>query len=392
MRAIRVMDSTRPAVVLAPDSFKGSLAATDACAAMAAGLRRVWPHVDVRLRPMADGGEGTLDAVLAAVGDAGTRSHLRVRGAGEEPVSAAWGLVTQQQARVAVIESAQVVGILDASGMRVPVTARSTRGVGELIRAVLDSGIRRFMIGLGGSSTNDGGAGLLAVLGLKLLDAQGASVAPTPAGLVALSSVDAASLDPRLREIDVTIMSDVSNPLCGPRGATAIFGSQKGVAERERDDIDRTLGRFAALAEAALGVSVAERPGAGAAGGLGFALQLIGGRFASGARVVADLIGLDEALRDADWAITGEGRSDAQTLLGKAPFVVAEAAARAGVPASLLSGALDAKALPDLGAHFAGCFALPDAPMTLADCIANAAPALADRAEQMARLFHAARH
>jgi glycerate kinase len=385
------MDSNRPAVVLAPDSFKGSLDATDVCAAMAEGLRRVWPAVDLRIRPMADGGEGTLDAVLAAIGDQGSRSQLRVRGAGEETLVAAWGLVSQQQQSVAVIESAQVVGITDAAGMRVPVTQRSTRGVGELIRAVLDSGVRRFMIGLGGSSTNDGGAGLLEALGLRLLDAQGAPVAPTPAGLATLSSVDAASMDPRLREIDVTIMSDVSNPLCGPRGATAIFGPQKGVTDEQVADIDRVLERFATLAERALGTSVSDRPGAGAAGGLGFALQLVGGRFASGARVVADLVGLDDALREADWAITGEGRSDAQTLLGKAPFVVAQAASRAGVPASLLSGALDAKALPELGARFAGCFALPDAPMTLADCIANAAPALANRAEQMARLFEASR-
>ena len=385
------MDTNRPAVVLAPDSFKGSLDAAGVCAAMAIGLRRVWPAVELRVRPMADGGEGTLDAVLAALAEQGTRSQSQVPGAGDEPISAAWGLVAQSQHRVAVIESAQVVGITDAAGMRVPVAHRSTRGVGELIRTVLDSGVRRFMIGLGGSSTNDGGAGMLAALGLKLLDAQGTRVAPTPAGLASLAAVDGSSLDPRLRDTDVTIMSDVSNPLCGPRGATAIFGPQKGVTEHERDDIDRTLARFASLAEAAVGASVADRPGAGAAGGLGFALQLIGGRFASGARVVADLIGLDDALRDADWAITGEGRSDAQTLLGKAPFVVAEAAARARVPASLLSGAVDPKALSELGAHFAGCFALPAGPMTLADCIANAAPALADRAEQMARLFVAAR-
>jgi len=385
------MDSHRPAVVLAPDSFKGSLAAPDVCTAWTEGLQRVWPHADIRARPMADGGEGTLAAVLAAVGDQGSRSQLRVRGAGNETTSAAWGLLEQPQGRVAVIESAQVVGITDAAGMRVPVNDRSTRGVGELIRAVLDSGVRRFMIGLGGSSTNDGGAGMLSALGLVLLDANGGTVAPTPAGLAALAAVDATSIDPRLRETDVTIMSDVSNPLCGPRGATAIFGPQKGVTERDRDDVDRTLARFASLAEAALGRPVAQLPGAGAAGGLGFALQLVGGRFASGARVVAGLIGLDEALHGADWAITGEGRTDAQTLLGKAPFIVAEAATRAGVHVSLLSGALDAKALPELGARFAGCFALPDAPMTLAECMANAPSALANRVEQMARLFAASR-
>lgn len=391
MHAKNAMDANPPVVVLAPDSFKGSLDANEVCAAIASGLRRVWPAAQIRQRPMADGGEGTLDAVLAAVGDQGTRVTRLVPGAGGERIEAAWGIVVQQGERVAVIESAQVVGITDTAGMRVHVVDRSTRGVGELMRAALDAGLRRFMIGLGGSSTNDGGAGMLAALGLELRDAGGAPVEPTPSGLARLASVGVDTLDARLREIDVTIMSDVSNPLCGPRGATAIFGPQKGVTEAQRDEIDATLGRFAQLLEGALGHSAAERPGAGAAGGLGFALQAIGGRFASGARVVAELIGLDQALHHADWAITGEGRSDVQTLLGKAPWVVAEAASRAGVPTSLLSGAVDAKALAELAPRFAGCFALPDAPMTLAECIANARPALANRAEQMARLFHAAR-
>ena len=231
-------------------------------------------------------------------------------------------------------------------------------------------------------------------LGMRFLGSRGETLAPTPAGLASLASVDASALDPRLRDIELTIMSDVSNPLCGSQGATAIFGPQKGVRDDQREAIDRTLARLATLAEAAVGASpgdsVALRPGAGAAGGLGFALQLIGGRFASGATVVAGLIGLDDALRDADWAITGEGRSDAQTLLGKGPYVVAQSAAGAGVRTSLLSGAIDTGALGALGPHFAGCFALPDGPATLADCIAGAHPMLANRAEQMARLFDAA--
>jgi glycerate kinase len=273
----------------------------------------------------------------------------------------------------------------------VPVSARSTRGVGRLIRALCDRGIARFMIGLGGSSTNDGGAGLLEALGLALLDARGNAVAPTPAGLAALARVDAAGLDPRLATAEITIMSDVSNPLCGRHGATTIFGPQKGVRPDEVAAFDATLARFGTLAEAAVGRTAAERPGAGAAGGLGFALQLIGGRFASGAEVVADLIGLDAALAGADWAIAGEGRSDAQTLLGKAPLVVARRAARAGVPVTLLSGAVDAAALPAIAPTFAGCFALPGGPATLEACVAGAAALLADRAEALARLFDAAR-
>ena len=389
------MKPTDPTIVVAPDSFKGSLAAPGVCASIESGLRRAWPNADVRSLPMADGGEGTLDAVLAAVGDQGTRGVLEVRGAGAAPVSAAWGALQRDGIRTAVIEVAQIVGITDVAGMRIPVAERSTLGVGELLRALLDDGIRSFMIGLGGSSTNDGGAGLLAALGLRLLDARGRPVSPTPEGLASVASVDAAALDPRLRGARLTLMSDVSNPLCGARGATAIFGPQKGVRADQQQTFDSALARFAALAEAAAGAPshdrVAERPGAGAAGGLGFALQLAGGTFASGAEVVAGLIGLDAALRGADWAITGEGRSDAQTLLGKAPYVVAQAARNAAVRTSLLSGSLDNDALPMLGTHFAGCFALPAGPASLSDCIAGTGSLLADRAEQMARLFDAAR-
>jgi glycerate kinase len=382
-------------VVLAPDSFKGSLDAPRVCDAMAAGLRRAWPQVEIRARPMADGGEGTLDAILAAVGSAAQRRSARVHGAAGDARSAAYGVLERDGDRTAVVEAAQVVGITDTDGMRVPVAQRSTRGVGELLRALLDDGIGRFMVGLGGSSTNDGGAGLLHALGVRFLDDRGNKLAPTPQGLASIARVDASKLDARIASADVTIMSDVGNPLCGPLGATAIFGPQKGVRPDDLGAIDATLAAVARHAEQALRPSrdddpVAQRPGAGAAGGLGFALQLLGSRFASGAEVVAALIGLDEALRGADWAIAGEGRTDAQTLLGKAPFVVATAGARANVPVSLLSGAVDATALPALATTFAGCFALPGGPATLGECIAQADRLLADRVEQMARLYDAA--
>jgi glycerate kinase len=263
--------------------------------------------------------------------------------------------------------------------------------MGELVRALLDAGVRRFMVGLGGSSTNDGGAGLLAALGLRLENASGEEIAATPDGLALLARVDARDLDPRLAECEITVLSDVDNPLNGPSGATAIFGPQKGVATESVATIDATLLRFAERAETAVGRSVRERPGAGAAGGLGFALMLLGAKLQPGAEVVADLIGLDAALSGADWLITGEGRSDVQTLAGKAPFTAARRARAAGVPASLVAGAIEADALPLLGRHFAGCFALPDGPMGLMQAMEGASALLADRAEQMARLFDAAR-
>ena len=381
-----------PTIVVAPDSFKGSLDAPAVCAAVARGLLRVWPNADIRLCPMADGGEGTLDAVLSAsAGPESRRGVCTVTGAGGAPQNAGYGLLIAAQGATAIIEAAQIVGITDPNGAATAPAARSTRGIGELIRKLLDEDVRRFMIGLGGSSTNDGGAGMLAALGLRLLDSAGGDVAPTPQGLATLAQVDASALDPRLRECAITILSDVDNPLCGPRGATATFGPQKGVRQEDIAAFDATLAHFAALAERAVGREAATNTGAGAAGGLGFALLLVGGKLRAGAEVVADLIGLDAALDGADWLITGEGRTDRQTLAGKAPFVVARRARRTGVPPTLLSGAVDAAALADLGRVFAGCFALPDGPMALAECVEHADALLADRAEQIARLWFAAR-
>ncbi|HUH94106.1 MAG TPA: glycerate kinase [Casimicrobiaceae bacterium] len=378
------MTARSPVVVLAPNSFKGSLSAMDAAAAMAAGIRRVWPQAEARLRPMADGGDGTLDAVLSVGGE---RRAARVAGATGEPVEAPYGLVGSN---TAIIESAQVVGLTDARATAQRVERRHTRGLGELISRLLDAGVRKFLVGLGGSSTNDGGAGLLSALGVELLDAAGKPIAPTPAGLASIASVDAHSLDARVPQARFTVLSDVDNPLCGERGATAVFGPQKGVKAESVAEIDSNLARFATLAEAAVGRGAMNRPGAGAAGGLGFALLLIGAEIRSGAEVVADLLGLDAALADADWLITGEGRSDRQTLLGKAPLVAARRAQARGVPATLLSGAIERSDLPELSRIFAGCESIVFGPATIEACIHEAAALIADRAEQLARLFAAA--
>ena len=379
-------------VVVAPDSFKGSLDAPAAAAAIASGVLRAMPGAVTVPRPMADGGEGTLDAVLRASGERATRGDIEAEGASGAPVRAGYGIVDRDGAPAAVLECAQVVAITDAAGMSIPVEARTTSGLGRQMRALLDRGVRRFTIGLGGSSTNDGGAGLLVALGLRLVDAGGRDVAPTPEGLARLARADASALDARLRECAITIMSDVDNPLAGERGATAIFGPQKGVAPDRIATIDATLARYAAIVEAAIGTRASERPGAGAAGGLGYALMLAGGEMRSGAQVVADLVGLDAALEGADWAITGEGRSDAQTLLSKGPCIVADRARARGVPATLLSGALDVAALSALHARFdGGCFALPGGPATLESCVRDAAALLSERAEALARLFVAAR-
>ena len=375
-----------PVIVLAPDSFKGSLSASAAAAAMAEGLRRVWTHADLRLCPMADGGEGTLDAILSCGGE---RSTDRVSNAAGDMTDVAYGSIGEPA--TAVVEVARIVGLTDPAIAGVDVEHRSTLGVGQLIRRRLDAGVRRFMVGLGGSSTNDGGAGLLAALGLALADADGRALEPTPDGLASLAVIDASGLDPRLAQTSIIVMSDVNNPLTGERGATAIFGPQKGVSRQRIGELDRHIARFAALTERALGRCAQDRPGAGAAGGLGFALQLIGGEMRSGAEVVADLIGLDRALAGADWAITGEGRSDGQTALGKTPLIVARRAASQRVPATLISGSVDRAALAELARDFAGCFALPFGPASLEQCVADGAGLLTDCAEQVARLIEAGR-
>jgi glycerate kinase len=369
-----------PVVVIAPDSFKGSLGAEQVAEAIATGVRRARPDAVVRICPMADGGEGTLDAMLTRGGE---RRKLTVRGAAGPVREAAAGLLADGSA---IIETAEIVSITDPVGMGVPVEARSTRGMGEAIRALLDAGVRRFFVALGGSSTNDGGAGLLAGLGMKLFDAQGQELEPKPGELAQVARVDVSQLDARLAEATFIGMSDVDNPLTGEHGATAVFGPQKGVQPDQIAKIDAALAHFADLLEPALNRAARNEPGAGAAGGLGFALHMLGAQFQPGAEVVAQQIGLDAALEGANWLITGEGRSDVQTLHGKAPFIACRHARAAGVPATLLSGAVDSAALPRLTEQFAGCFSPAPGPITLDVAIRDAARLLANEAEQLTRL------
>jgi glycerate 2-kinase len=377
--------SSTPVVVIAPDSFKGSLGAGQVAEAIATGIKRARPDAEVRICPMADGGEGTLDAMLTSGGE---RRKLTVRGAAGPTREAIAGLLADGSA---IIETAEIVGITDPVGMGVPVEARSTQGMGEAIRALLDAGVRRFFVALGGSSTNDGGAGLLAGLGMKLFDAQGQELQPTPQQLAQVARVDVSQLDARLAETTFVGMSDVDNPLTGDHGATAVFGPQKGVQPDQVATIDAALAHFADLLEPALNRTARDQAGAGAAGGLGFALHMLGAQFQPGAEVVAQQIGLDAALEGANWLITGEGRSDVQTLHGKAPFIACRHAQAASVPATLLSGAVDSEALPRLAEHFMGCFSPAPGPLTLEVAIRDAARLLANEAEQLTRLKYGTR-
>ena len=374
-------------IVIAPDSYKDSLSAQGVADAIALGLAQVWPDAQLIKCPMADGGEGTVESILAAC--EGELRRTTVRGPLGTTVDAAWGWLPQSH--TAIIEMAE------ASGLQlVPVAQRdacisSTFGTGQLIRAALDTGAQRVILAIGGSATNDGGAGAMQALGVKLLDARGQTLSPGGLALAQLARVDLSDLDPRLAQVRFDIAADVNNPLCGPHGASAIFGPQKGASPVQVEQLDRALGHFADHCATALGKDVREEPGSGAAGGLGFAAKaFLGAQFKAGVEVVAELVGLAEAVAGADLVITGEGRFDAQTLRGKTPFGVARVASQQGVPVIVIAGTLGDgyQALYEHGIDAA--FALASGPMTLEQACAEAPRLLRERATDIARVWRMA--
>ncbi|KUI19599.1 glycerate kinase [Mycobacterium sp. GA-1285] len=335
-------------IVLAPDSFKESMTASEAVAAMESGVAAVLPDADVVGVPMADGGEGTVDAVVDALH--GEHIEVPVSDALGRTVTARYGYVPLRQ--LAVIETAAAAGLeLIPPGER-NILCSSTFGVGELIRSALDRGAEDFLIGLGGSATNDGGTGMLTALGVAFLDADGKPLTPGGGDLLRLEHIDMTGLDPRLRDVRMRVASDVTAPLLGPSGATTVFGPQKGAGPDDMPRLEAGLSRLAVVASATLGGTQPQRPGAGAAGGMGFALvEFLGAISRPGAEEVAGTVGLERALLGADWVFTGEGSVDAQTVMGKTPFGVAQAAVRAGARVVIFAGrvAPDAAVLLDHG-------------------------------------------
>ena len=374
-------------IVIAPDSFKESLSAPEVAQALARGWAQVFPDAELLLRPMADGGEGTVDAVLAAGG--GERRELTVQGSLGAPVRAHWGLLPDG---TAVLEMAAASGLhLVPRAGRDPSRA-SSHGTGELLRAALDAGARRIVLGLGGSATNDGGAGLLQALGARLLDAHGAPLPPGGAALAQLARLELADLDPRLLQVAVEVAADVDNPLCGPQGASAVFGPQKGASPAQVAALDAALAHFARIAASALGVDHSGEPGVGAAGGLGFAARaFLGARMRPGLEWVAELGGLAEALQGAELVLTGEGRLDAQSLHGKTPVGVARLAAQAGVPVVALVGSLGEGYERAYAAGIGAAFSLAPGPLSLEEALAGTARELEARARDLARLWRLAR-
>ena len=358
-------------IVLAPDSFKGSLSAREVAAAMTRGLLAADADVEIQICPMADGGEGTLDAVAAACG--GTMQEKLVTDANGHRKPVSWLLFRDGEGEAALVEAACIVGLPEA---QVAVDERTTTGVGELVLHLLDAEVHRIFIALGGTSTNEGGIGALAALGARCLDAVGQQIAPTLSGLARLAAIDFSGLDVRLARTELILLTDVRNPLCGPSGATAVFGLQKGVRSEDVAAFDACLSAYARLGDAWAGHEVSMQPGSGAAGGLGYALMLAGGKAESGAKRVAQMVGLPDKLYGADLVITGEGRSDAQTLMGKVAAQVAALAREQDVPTWLVSGAIDEAALPELQRVFSRCIAASDPLLPLAQAMARTAQSL----------------
>ncbi|PWI12162.1 glycerate kinase [Streptomyces sp. NWU339] len=386
MSGTRSARSARSArrVLVAADKFKGSLTAVQVAERVTAGLRRVVPGLEVEALPVADGGDGTVAAAIAAGFD---RREARVTGPVGDEVTAVFAL----RGDTAVVEMAEASGLQRLpDGVPAPLTA-STYGSGELLRAALDAGARTLVFGVGGSATTDGGAGMLAALGARFLKADGEPVAPGGGGLAELASADLSGLDPRLGRVEFVLASDVDNPLTGPKGAPAVYGPQKGASPQDVERLDAALGHFVRVLEESAGVKTAAEfagsAGAGAAGGIGFGALLLGAGFRPGIEVMLDVLGFAPALERADLVITGEGSLDEQTLHGKAPAGVAAAARAAGKEVVAVCGrlTLSPEALGRAGIRRA--YALTDLEPDVATCIAEAGPILERTAERIARDF-----
>ncbi|MCK9693671.1 glycerate kinase [Pseudomonas syringae] len=374
-------------IVIAPDSFKDSLSAQAVADAIASGLAEVWPHAELIKCPMADGGEGTIEALLAACN--GELMSASVSGPLGAPVNAQWGWLAES--RTAIIEMAMASGLQLLTLAQRDACVTSTEGTGQLISAALDAGARRVILAIGGSATNDGGSGMLSALGARFLDADDQTLAPGGLALADLARIDLSGFDPRLSDVCVEIAADVDNPLCGPNGASSIFGPQKGASPEQVMALDAALGCFADHTAQVLGQDLRDSPGSGAAGGMGFAAKAyLKASFRAGVEVVADLTGLEHALIGADLVITGEGRFDAQTLRGKTPLGVARVARRRQVPVIVLAGTLG-EGYEQLYAQGIGAaFALVSGPMSLEQACRDTRRLLHERARDVARLWQMA--
>jgi len=371
-------------IVVAPDSFKGSASAVAVANAMEAGILSVFSDAEVIKVPIADGGEGTIEALVVATG--GQIITETVLGPLGNPLEAHWGILGDGE--TAVIEMAAASGLpLVPQDKRNPCIT-TTYGTGELIKAALDRGIRKLIIGIGGSATNDGGMGMACALGAKFLDTVGNSLPSGGAALQQLTKIDVSQMDARLAETTVVVACDVDNPLCGPRGASAVYGPQKGATIEMIAELDAALAKFAAIAKQVTGKDVAQYPGAGAAGGLGAGLLLFtNAKLLPGVEIILEAVRFSVIAREADVIITGEGCTDFQTACGKAPVGVARIAKAHDVPTFCLSGSLGKGYEEVYSCGISGLMSIIPSPLNLADCMTNAPELIEAAAERLCHII-----
>jgi len=375
-------------IVLAPDSFKGSLSSTEAAEAMARGVRKVLPEAELVLLPLSDGGEGLVESLVVA--SRGEVVECEVTGPLGTPVKAKLGLMGG--GKTAVIEMAQASGlILVPEEERNPLVT-TTFGTGELIAKALDLGCEHLIIGIGGSATNDGGMGMAQALGARFLDEQGELLGSGGAELARLAEIDVSRRDPRLDEVRIEVACDVTNPLTGPQGASHIYGPQKGATPEMVELLDAALNRYDQILKRDLGKDVGRIPGAGAAGGLGAGLMaLLGGKLVSGIELVLDVLDFEGKAEGADLVLTGEGRFDGQSAYGKVPMGVAKRSRALDIPVVVIAGTVlpSAEVLHREGVT--AYFSILNRPLSLKEAMEDAAELLEQQTAQVIRLFSAGR-
>jgi len=371
-------------IVIAPQSFKGSLSAQEVAQAIAKGIKRVVADAETIMIPMADGGEGTVEALTY-----GTRGQImatEVTGPLGDKITAKWGILGDRVS--AVVEMAAASGITLVPAEKLNPLVATTYGTGELIRAALHAGCHRLIIGIGGSATNDGGAGMAQALGVRLLDERGKELPWGGAALAKLSRIDISGLDRRLAECEVITASDVTNPLCGEQGASRVYGPQKGATEEMCQQLDEALANYAEVIKRDLDIDVMDIPGAGAAGGLGAGLvTFLGAKLMSGIEIVSEVVGLTDYLKEASLVFTGEGRIDTQTLFGKTVAGVAAKAKALHIPVVAIAGAVDGDSKEFSRHGIDGALSIVPGPISLRKSMANAEKLIADAAERALRLI-----
>ena len=371
-------------IVIAPDSFKGSASAKQVAEALARGWRKVFPNAELVTVPMADGGEGTMEALVDATG--GKMQEVEVSGPLGRPLSACYGILGD--GKTAVVEVAAASGLpLLAPSERKPLQT-TTYGTGQLIRAALKEGVERLLIGLGGSATVDGGAGLVSALGARLLDADGQPIGPGGGSLGSLAQIQLGELPKLLEGVEVLAACDVDNPLTGPNGAAAVFGPQKGAAPQDVQVLDQNLAHYAQIISKELQVEVANLPGAGAAGGLGAGLvAFLGAKLIPGIQMVIEASKLEDKLEGCDLVITGEGKLDGQSAGGKTPVGVAKLAEKHNIPVLAVGGSIaeDADVLYQHG--IGAMLSIAPGPISLEKAIADGEKLLEEAGQRAAKLF-----